>query len=333
MKRMRVRTVAAITCLVAAVVVSATGCSLQPEDLPSVRGGVGDAYTLEIDFDSVMNLPSGADVILDSFRIGEVQKVEVNDDGKVAVVASIGEDAQVPSNIRAIIRQDTLLGDTYVALLRDLDAPSTTYLGEGDTIPIDRTVAPPQLEDTMAVLATFINGGTIQRVQDMMRNANTVMPPQKDLRALAGVVSTDLHDLGSRTDEIDRTLDGLNNTAEAVNNNTTELSTVFDSSTVHYWQSVSENIYAHIGTILPSIGSVFEGGLWLVPMFNSLADSLEGASSEWPKTAVEVSNLAQGTLLPFAKNPSVDIVSVQNAEGKEISSDVGNLLRMLGAAK
>ncbi|WP_257890493.1 MlaD family protein [Rhodococcus sp. USK10] len=314
-----------------ALILVASACSLRPEDLPSVRGGVGADYELSIEFASVMNLPNGADVIMDGVRVGEVHDVQITD-RSVVVHTGIRDDTRVPAGIRAIVRQNTLLGDTYVALVRDPDAPGGEYLAEGATVPASRTTSPPQLEDTMAVLATFINGGSIRRIEDVMARVNTVMPSVPEIQKLSSIVSVDLHDLGDRTGNVDRMLSEMDSTAVALGDNGTELSTLFDSSSVHYWRRVATNIVAHIGQILPSIGSVYEGGLWMVPMLESLADtgdSIVGYSS----ATVDVSNFLRTTLIPFAKNPSVDIVSVNTPQGDQMVADAENILRMLGAVK
>ncbi|MGX6511025.1 MlaD family protein [Rhodococcus sp. SJ-2] len=322
----RLRAVTAV-----ALVFLASACSLRPEDLPSARGGIGDGYEISIEFASVMNLPAGADVIMDGVRVGEVRDVDVLDDS-VAVLAGIRSDTRVPASVRAIVRQNTLLGDTYVALLRDPAGKAGEYLPEGATVPKKRTTSPPQLEDTMAVLATFVNGGSIRRIEDVMARVNTVMPEVPDIERLATVVSVDLNDLGGRTAEIDRMLDGLNETAVTLNENTDSLATIFDPSTVHYWRRLAVDVVSHIGQILPSVGSLYEGGLWLIPMFESLADTTD-ISRGAPSAVGELSEFLRTTLIPFAQNPSVDIVSVESADGDQLVSDAENILRMLGAVK
>jgi len=324
--RRRLRAVTAV-----ALVFLASACSLRPEDLPSPRGGIGDGYDISIEFASVMNLPSGADVIMDGVRVGEVRDVEVLDDS-VAVRAGIRSDTRVPASVRAIVRQNTLLGDTYVALLRDPEGKAGEYLPEGATVPQNRTTSPPQLEDTMAVLATFVNGGSIRRIEDVMARVNTVMPAVPEIERLASIVSVDLNDLGGRTAEIDRMLDGLNSTAVALNENSDSLVTIFDASTVHYWRRLAVDVVSHIGQILPSVGSLYEGGLWLIPMFESLADTTD-ISRGAPSAVGELSEFLRTTLIPFAQNPSVDIVSVESAAGNQLVSDAENILRMLGAVK
>jgi len=319
----------AVTALSMLLVV--TSCSLRPEDLPSVRGGIGEGYEISVEFASVMNLPSGADVIMDGVRVGEVRELEVQDDG-VAVRVGIRSDTKVPADIRAIVRQNTLLGDTYVALLRNPEGTRGEYLGEGAVVPIERTTSPPQLEDTMAVLATFVNGGSIRRIEEVMARVNSVMPDVAEIEQLAGTVAVDLNDLGERTVEIDRMLDGMNASAAVLDENSESLATIFDAETVHYWRRLAVDVVSHIGQILPSVGSLYVGGIWLVPMFESLADTTD-ISRSGPSATVELSNFLRTTLIPFAQNPSVDIVSVESADGDQLVSDAENILRMLGAVK
>lgn len=313
------------------VVLAVSACSLRPEDLPSVRGGVGASYDVTIEFESAMNLPSGADVILDGVRVGEVRDVEVKDTS-VAVIAAIEENTRVPSDIRAIVRQNTLLGDTYVALVREPASRVTGFLTAGGTVPLARTTSPPQLEDTMAVLATFVNGGSIQRVQDVMAKVNTVMPAVPEIRNLASVVATDLRDLAGRTDEIDRMLAGMNGTAESMNANAESLVTLFDESSVHYWRRLAVSVVSHIGQILPSVGSLYAGGLWLVPMFESLADTTD-VSLSGTSAAAQLSEFARTTLIPFANHPQVDIVGVETTSGDRSLEDTMDVLRVLGAVR
>ncbi|WP_084435907.1 MlaD family protein [Aldersonia kunmingensis] len=313
------------------LILAASACSLRPEDLPSVRAGIGNGYEISLEFESAMNLPSGADVIMDGLRVGEVRDVKVDEHG-VAVTAGIRADTRIPASVHAIVRQNTLLGDTYVALVRDPGSRVNAYLAEGDSVPIERTVSPPQLEDTMAVLATFVNGGSIARIEDVMAKVNTVMPAVPEIRSLATVVSTDLRDLGGRTAEINRMLDGMNATAVVLDENSQALATIFDASTVHYWRRLAVSVVSHIGTILPSVGSLYAGGLWLVPMFESLADSVE-IGTGGPSAAAELSEFLRTTVVPFASHPSVDVVSVQTSDGSQALVDAENILRMLGAVR
>ncbi|CCW11338.1 MlaD family protein [Rhodococcus aetherivorans] len=316
-------------------VVSATGCSLGPNDLPLFRGTSGSGYEVTLQFSSAMNLPNGAHVMMDGLQVGAVRTVEVS--GQSArVTAQLDDGTRVPSDIRAVIRQNTLLGDTYIGLDHDPIDASTGYLPPGATVPVDRTTSPPQLEDTIAVLAYFVNGGSIQRVQETMSKINTVMPPVADVRNMASMVAVDMRDLAQNTGEIDRFLTGLDSTAVSINDKSAIVSTMFSDSGLHFWHRWAANIVAYVSKALPAIGSIFEGGTWMVPMLDSLANSAGSIRTTWddgPATTEKLSTFLRTTILPFAEQPSVNIRSVESVQGDQLIADVENVLRMLGAVK
>jgi virulence factor Mce-like protein len=316
-------------------VVTTSSCSLGPNDLPFFRGGSGSGYDVTLEFASVLNLPSGAYVMMDGLEVGAVRTVDALG-RQVRVTVKLQDGARVPSDVRAVIRQNTVLGDTYIALDHDPNNAVTGYLEPGGTIPADRTISPPQLEDTIAVLANFVNGGSIQKVEDAMGRINTVMPAMVDLRNLSSTVAVDMSDLAQHTGEIDRLLTGLDATAVAINNKSSTLSTVLSDSALHFWRRWAENIVAYVSLVVPSVGSVFEGGMWLVPLLTSLADSagaIRTVVDEGPSTTEQLSTFLRTTILPFAQHPAVNIRSIDSAAGDQLIADVEQVLRMLGAVK
>jgi virulence factor Mce-like protein len=316
-------------------VVASTSCSMQPSDLPSAKSGIGSGYTVMLEFASALNLPDQADVMMDGLRIGEVGPITVTGQA-VEVAVRIEEGTQLPADLRAVIRQNTLLGDTYIALEKNPDHSTAGILGEGDTVPLSQTTSPPQLEDTMAVLATFINGGSVQKVEDAITRINDVMPRVPEVEKLASTVAVDLRDLSQNTGELDRTLEGLDSTAVSINDKSAEISEMLTPTAMHYWQRINVDVLSYVGTLLPSIGSIFEGGMWLVPMLNSLASTaavIRTTGEDVPADAEILSAFLRETILPFLRNPSVNVVSVSSPQGEELLGDVENVLRMLGAVK
>jgi hypothetical protein len=89
-----------------------------------------------------------------------------------------------------------------------------------------------------------------------------------------------------------------------------------------------------ISTLLPSLGSIYTGGFWLVPMLESLGIligdvqkskwAIEGEYRPWRELFTDV-------FLPADKYPAMNITSVQTADGREISGNVQEVLRILGA--
>ncbi|MFE0750806.1 MlaD family protein [Gordonia sp. NPDC058843] len=324
-----------------ALVVGLTGCSaLSPNRLPSVKSSVPLDYEVTLQFASVLNLPDGADVMMNGIQVGRVQSTETTDAG-VDVVVGLTDDRPVPAASSAIIRQNTPLGDTYLALQPPTGGGGGELLRDGSVIPSDRTTSPPPLEDTIAVLAYFINGGSIQKVQDTMATLNRTMPPIKDVRSIATTVSKDLDDLSRHTGQLDRTLNSLNAVAGSFSDSRQQIEHVFSEQGEHYWKTVAKTLVAHISTLLPSVGSVFTGGLFLVPLLNSTADAAEAGRGMWdqaPATGAAMATFLEDTLIPFAKKPSVNIASVeapsvQAAGKKELLGDAKMLLRMLGAIR
>jgi virulence factor Mce-like protein len=315
------------------VSLTSAACSLGPKDLPSVTGGLGTSYELTLQFASVMNLPTDADVMMDGLRVGMVHSVNVSNQN-VSVVVQIKAGTRVPADAHAIIRQDTLLGDTYVALDHVTDGVAPEFLQPGGIIPASRTTSPPQLEDTMAVLAYFVNGGSIQKVEDAMTRINRVMPNLPEVENMATVVAGDLHDLAKNTDEIDRMLNGATATAAAIGANNSTLSEMFSQHGVHFWLLLTKDILGHISQVMPSIGSIFSGGYWMVPMLDALANSGGEIRALYDVSSSDkLTDFLRSTVAPYVKNPSINIRSIESANGDQLVGDVENLLRMLGAVK
>lgn len=332
MPRTSVRMGAALF-LVCAVSVSAS-CSLRPADLPSPKAGIGDGYDITLEFANAMNLPNNADVMMNGLRVGEVRGVRLGQHS-VDVSVRIASGTEVPTDADAVLRQNTLLGDTYI-MVDATAAVDSTMLADGDTVPVTRTTSPPQLEDTMAVLANFVNGGSIRKVEDTVAGLNRVLPDIAEVQRLASTVSVDLNDLAENTEQLDRTLDGIDATAVSIDDRSAELSTMFDPSAMHYWKRINENVLAYVGTLLPSIGTIFEGGMWLVPMLDSLATSVATVRSTGEDVSADAQKLSaflDRTVVPFLRSPSVDVKSISTSDGTDLTADVEQILRMLGAVK
>lgn len=50
--------------VVVAALMATSGCALSPNRLPSVKAGVSNDYSVTLKFASVLNLPTGADVMM-----------------------------------------------------------------------------------------------------------------------------------------------------------------------------------------------------------------------------------------------------------------------------
>lgn len=316
-----------------AVLALSSCAAVNVDALPQPGPSYADGYDIVMKFDSVLNLPDRAKVVLDGVTVGVVSKMTLTSED-VDVTARMERDVAIPSNIHAVLQQATVLGDIYVALERPTaDTAPAPALTRGAVIPVAQTTSPPQLEDTIASLANFVSSGSIQRAQNTIIRLNRVVPSSDEVRILTGRVETDLSALSGNLDEVDRLLDGVAKSAEVVKNRVPDLQYLFSPK----GQQGFEHLVAvlnYIGTILPSVGSITLGGYWLVPFLNSLADSV-GALQE-SKVAGEAEipkyrKVFTDMFLPVDKYPAINITSIIGPDGRELSGNVQDVLRILGA--
>ncbi len=320
----------------AALAVLLTSCaSISVNSLPQPGAKGSNGYDVVIEFDNVLNLPDRAKVVLDGTVVGAVDHIELASD-RVDVYSRIDNNVSLPADIRATLQQSTVLGDTYVALERP--APGDTVAGPLDDdgrIPVAQTTSPPQLEDTIANLANFVGSGSIQRIQNTILGVNKVTPARnEELRAMVERVSGDLSELSNNLETVDLWLDGVARTTDVMYRH---------QSVYEYWFSPAgmtgfdrgTQAASYIGTVLPSIGSIYSGGFWLVPMLNSLADAMGAVQQTKWNVESEVPawrRLFLEDFLPADKNPAINITSIKTPDGRELIGNVQDVLRILGAA-
>jgi phospholipid/cholesterol/gamma-HCH transport system substrate-binding protein len=317
--------------------VSLTGCgalsSLNVDAVPLPGHNHADGYNIVAEFANVLNLPDRAKVVMDGTTVGEVSRV-AEAGTHVDVTARIEQGVKVPSNATAVLQQATVLGDIYVALERPTDSTAPAApLPAGGRIPMAQTISPPQLEDTIANLANFIGSGSIQRAQDTLVKLNRITPPKEEVRRVVSQVTTDLNQVADNLDTVDIAINSLKQTSTVVAAHEPEMSFWFTPQGVRAFER-STTVAREVGNLLPSVGSIYSKGYYLVPMFSSAANAMEAIRGEkqvvereyplWRKF-IDESYLAQ------EKYPAINITSIVGPDGKELSGNVEQVLRMLGA--
>src|SRR2546425_5523326 len=74
-------------------------------------------YEFKASFAEATQLAQEADVRISGVTVGKVKKIALGDDGRTEATMELGQKyAPLPSDSRAILRQKTLLGETYVEL-------------------------------------------------------------------------------------------------------------------------------------------------------------------------------------------------------------------------
>lgn len=301
-----------------------------PQPGNTYRGG----YDIVVEFDNVLNLPDRAKVVLDGTPVGVVTRVALGD-RRVNVTSHINPNILVPNNIHATLQQATVLGDVYVALERPQDdGPAVRPLAPGGRVPLTQTTSPPQLEDTIAELATFVSSGSIQRIQNSIIGLNRVTPSDRSaVLKLASRVSADLSDLSNNIDNVDRLLNGAAGTAQVLRDRSGAIEHWFTGQGLLGFDRATEYATVSVTTGIPRIGSFYSQGFYLEPFLHSLGDAL--AALQHSKWAFEreypaYQHLLTDIFLPEDRYPAINITSIIGPDGSDLSGNVQDVLRILG---
>jgi phospholipid/cholesterol/gamma-HCH transport system substrate-binding protein len=187
-------------------------------DLP-LPGGVElgeDPFEVTAEFRDVISLVPKSEVRVDDVAVGAVTDV-ARSGWHAEVTMLVQEDVRLPDNAVAEIRQTSLLGEKYVALLPG-GSVAQGRLSDGDHIPLARTGRNPEVEEVLGALSLLLHGGGIAQLQTVSRELNALMNGRTDR---IGVVFRELDTLVGSIDEqraqIFRAMEGLNRLTRALN--------------------------------------------------------------------------------------------------------------------
>jgi len=109
-------------------------------------------YIVKVPFSEAAQLANQSDVRISGVSVGKVQSVSLAPDKKHALATLEIDDqyAPLPANTRAIERQKTLLGETYIELTPG--GPNAPKLPDGSTLPLGQVSKSVQLD---AIFRTF----------------------------------------------------------------------------------------------------------------------------------------------------------------------------------
>jgi phospholipid/cholesterol/gamma-HCH transport system substrate-binding protein len=327
------RRIGLITAVIAGAVL--TSCaSINVNALPQPGNAHRGGYDVVIEFANVLNLPDRAKVVLDGTTVGVVTKVALTS-RRVDVTSRIDSSIVVPSNVHAALQQPTVLGDVFVVLERPQPVQQgAPPLQPGGRIPLAQTTSPPQLEDTIANLATFVSSGSIQRIQNTIIGLNRVTPAEQGaVRKLASRVAADLTDLSQNIDDVDRLLNGASGTADVLHNRIPQIQHWFSPQGLLGFDRVTEYATVSVTTGIPRIGSFYSQGFYLVPLMGSLGDALGALQhSKWAfeREYPAYQRLLTDIFLPQDHYPAINITSIVGPDGRELSGNVQDVLRILG---
>lgn len=205
--------------LLAALMTATTACDFDGAyDLP-LPGGVElgpQPFEVTAEFRDVVSLVPKSEVRVDDVPVGEVTDVRLSG-WHAEVDMMLQHDVRLPDNAVAQIRQTSLLGEKYVALLPG-DTVGHGRLSDGDHIPLSRTGRNPEVEEVLGALSLLLRGGGIAQLQTISHELNQVMSGRQErIGAMFRDLDTLVRTLDRQRAQIFRAMEGLNRLTRVLN--------------------------------------------------------------------------------------------------------------------
>lgn len=223
---------AALLPVVTAMSVTLSGCgfSLYNTPLPGGANVGSKPIELTVEFVDVLDLVPQSAVKVNDVSVGRVESVEL-DDWHAKVKILVNGNVHLPSNARAELLQTSLLGEKYVALEQPVnEAPASTELKGGDTIPLSRTGRNPEVEEVLGALSLLLNGGGLEQIRTIAHELNGALAGNESkVRDLLNQLNTFVGGLDKQKSEILTAIDSLNTLASKLNQQKQVLTSSLDT--------------------------------------------------------------------------------------------------------
>lgn len=208
-----------IIAIVAALALS--GCKFDGAydlPLPGQQVKEEDGYVVTADFADVVNVVPRTLVMANDVAVGQVLEVE-RVGWHARVKLRVRKDIVLPANAVADVRQTSLLGEKYIALLEPTGVkPSTAKLADGDLIPLNRTARNPEVEEVLGALSFLLSGGGVGQLKTISHELNEMLDGRdQDIRSMLGRLDTLVGSLDSQRQNIITAMESINRLAATLN--------------------------------------------------------------------------------------------------------------------
>ncbi len=199
------RSIAAVVLLLVSALLM-SGCKFDGAydlPLPGNKVDEDDGFYVTAEFADALNVVPRTAVFANDVPVGQVSEVErVGWHARVKFL--IRKDIKLPQNIEIDVRQTSLLGEKYLALVEP--APGTAsdkQLSDGDFIPLSRTSRNPEVEEVLGALSMLLAGGGVGQLKTISHELNAMMNGRQDrVRHLLGNLDRMIGGLNEQKDDI-----------------------------------------------------------------------------------------------------------------------------------
>ncbi|QLY27575.1 MCE family protein [Nocardia huaxiensis] len=329
-------------------------CGFNPASVPVPGATVsGPTYDIHVEFTNALNLPAQAKVVANGAKVGSLKSVRVVDPsssgaGRIDAVLEISESVRLPVTTTAQLRQNTLLGDVFIGLTTPAGDFGST-IPPGGVIPLAQTKPALQVEDLLAGLSTFVGGGAPQRIQEIINQANGVLPAQPSETArIVNQLGADVEDLAANLEIVDRFLAAFQTDMQAVLANPSELATLLSEQGARDIPADVQSLVYTLG-IVGSLGKIGRSIEWASPLlwatdgaakaFVPLLFAANPLDLDAPSNLNRLVALLRDKIIPFAErgmkfNVTAVTVGAATPVSREEQVDaIVRALRMIGVVR
>jgi phospholipid/cholesterol/gamma-HCH transport system substrate-binding protein len=193
----------------------ASGCKFDGAydlPLPGNKVSSDDAIAVSADFADALNVVPRTAVFANDVVVGQVTDV-TRVGWRARVKFLVRKDVKLPANVEVDVRQTSLLGEKYLALVEPpAGTASAKRLADGAKIPLSRTSRNPEVEEVLGALSLLLSGGGIGQLKTISVEMNKMLNGRQDqarhlltnLDKLIGGLNEQKDDLISAMESIDR---------------------------------------------------------------------------------------------------------------------------------
>ncbi|UGT38832.1 MlaD family protein [Nocardia yamanashiensis] len=326
------------------------GCAFDPNAV-QLPGSGGDTYRVHIEFANALNLPARAKVMANGVQVGQLARVTVVDPaatvpGHVRADIDVDRPVRLPRSSTAQLRQNTILGDVFI----EITTPTTGFesvLADGGTIPVTQTEPAVQVEDVLAGLATFVQGGAFHQFQDLVDRMNTALPADPaDTARMAQVLGADFTDVAEHLDQVGGFLDAMQANAAALVDRGPALSELLTQQGATHVTDAVRSLIMVLG-VAGAIGGIAHALEWAIPLVRS-GDAAAKAlvpllftdrplDLRAPSNLNKLVELLRDKVIPFVEHgPKVDVTGIDTGASLPRDEQVDRIvatLRMIGMVR
>ncbi|MDN5895407.1 MAG: MCE family protein [Nocardioides sp.] len=194
--------------LVIALLLSACEFSVDKLPLPGGADVGEDPVKVTVTCPDVLDLVPQSTVKVADVTVGKVTDIELKDN-EAEVTLAIRQDADLPANTLAEIRQTSLLGEKFVSLRAPEDPHGT--LSDGDNIGLESTNRNPEVEEVLGALSLVLNGGGVAQLKTITSELNNALEGRE------GSAKSVLTQLSSFMEQLDDNKTGIVNAIRKLN--------------------------------------------------------------------------------------------------------------------